>query len=66
MTAPIVQPGDTFSTRYESGCIAVTEPDEYGEFEALDSDGVQCSFPSRMVLPSTVRRPNRATREIKR
>ena len=39
-----VKPGDTFDTPFESDCKALSEPDEYGGFDGLDSDGVRCLF----------------------
>lgn len=44
-----LRPGDVFNTDYEQGCVVVTEPDELGNFDALDSDGVLCSFSLVMV-----------------
>lgn len=34
--------GDKFDCTYESGCTVVTEPNEDGDFEGIDSDGIQC------------------------
>lgn len=48
-----VKPGTIFSTPFEVGCIAQTEPDDRGSFDALDSDGVLCSFHLRMVTEVT-------------
>ena len=42
-------PGVRFSTRYEDDCEVVTEPDEFGQFEALDSEGVLCGYQTNMV-----------------
>jgi hypothetical protein len=41
--------GDTFNTPFEKGCVVTEEPDERGQFLALDSDGVECSFHVKMV-----------------
>lgn len=50
MTQLLPAVGQPFSTPYESGCVALTEPDEYGNFEATDSDGVTCLFNTVMVI----------------
>lgn len=47
-----MQIGDTFSTLYEKRCIVITLPDSEGEFIALDSDGVECSFHVSMIVES--------------
>lgn len=44
-----ISPGQTFNTKYESGCKAITEPDENGQFTGLDSDGVECDFSVEMI-----------------
>lgn len=44
-----VKRGDTFSTPFESGCIALSDPDEYGNFDGLDSDRVVCGFSLAML-----------------
>lgn len=41
--------GQRFCTPYEHGCIVTSLPDEDGEFLALDSDGVECSFNVDMI-----------------
>ncbi len=46
---PPIYPGVVFSTLAESGCVATSAPDEDGNFDALDSDGVLCSFSLVMV-----------------
>ncbi len=46
---PQIFPGTVFSTLAESGCVATTAPDEDGNFDARDSDGVVCSFWLGMV-----------------
>jgi len=42
--------GQTFNTPYEQGCKVATLPDAQGNFEALDSDGVLCTFCVDMVI----------------
>jgi len=44
-----IKKGTVFDTPAESGCVALTEPDENGDFNALDSDGVECQFNIVMV-----------------
>ena len=44
-----IHTGDTFGTPYERGCVALEEPDEYGNFLATDSDGVECAYSTSMV-----------------
>lgn len=46
---PVVQPGDSFDTHVESGCVVLTASDVFGSFEARDSEGVVCLFSSLMV-----------------
>lgn len=41
--------GQTFSTPFEDGCTVVSVPDEFGMFDALDSDGVVCGYVVDMV-----------------
>lgn len=47
--------GDTFSTVtpdgsvIEENCVVLSVPDEYGHFEAYDSEMVICLFEVRMV-----------------
>lgn len=48
-----IVPGAVFSTPFESGCVVVTTPDDYGNFDALDSDGVRCQFTLAMVVALT-------------
>lgn len=39
-----------FNTPFEEGCVATSSPDPWsGQFDALDSDGVECSFSLQMV-----------------
>lgn len=42
--------GQVFDTRYEQCCKVVTLPDEQGNFEGYDSDGVLCTFHMDMVI----------------
>jgi len=44
-----VHPGTRFSTDFETGCVAIEEPDQFGSFGALDSEGVECGFSLTMV-----------------
>jgi len=44
-----ISPGTVFSTRFETNCVVVTEPDEYGDFIGKDSQGVECHFSTDMV-----------------
>lgn len=39
-----IVPGTVFSTPFESGCIAITAPDDLGNFDGKDSEGVICNF----------------------
>ena len=41
--------GDTFNTESETGCVVITTPDEYGQFDAYDSEGVRCAFHVAMI-----------------
>ncbi len=54
--------GDTFSTAHEQNCKVVTLPNEEGEFIGTDSDGVKCSFNTKMITdvikPPPVNDPN--------
>lgn len=38
-----------FDTEFETGCKVITEPDADGNFNAYDSDGVECQFNIEMV-----------------
>lgn len=49
----LLKPGVRFSTPFESGCIVVGEPDQFGAFVALDSDGVACEYSVPMVTEVT-------------
>ena len=50
-----ITPGTVFSTKLpdgsivETGCIAQTAPDEFGNFDGIDSDGVEVTFNTQMV-----------------
>ena len=50
-----ITPGTVFSTKLpdgriiESGCVAQTAPDEHGNSDGLDSDGVEVTFNTRMI-----------------
>lgn len=39
-----IRRGTLFNTPYETNCRVVTLPDEHGNFDAIDSDGVLCGF----------------------
>ena len=54
--------GVTFDTDYETGCVALESPDEYGNFDALDHERVECSFTVIMVLGHECYVPQPATR----
>lgn len=43
--------GDIFDTWYEKGCVVMSLPDDDGNFNALDSDGVYCVFHVSMIAP---------------
>ena len=49
MDTPL-QIGTVFDTAYEQGCVVQSLPDVVGNFDALDSDGVLCSFSPVMVV----------------
>jgi hypothetical protein len=42
--------GDVFNTPFESGCIVTEEPDQFGNFLALDHEGVECQYNMKMVI----------------
>jgi hypothetical protein len=42
--ALVISPGAVFATDHEDGCVAETSPDQYGNFDALNSHGVLCRF----------------------
>lgn len=46
---PTIVRGTVFDTPFEKACIALAEPDEDGNFRALDSDKVVCEFSLAMV-----------------
>lgn len=39
-----------FDTPFESGCVALESPNEFGGFDAVDSEGVVCQFHVAMVV----------------
>lgn len=43
-------PGTVFDTPFESGCVVISTPDDFGNFTGLDSDGRECEFSVVMVL----------------
>lgn len=45
-----IVPGTVFDTPFESGCVALTAPDDLGCFDGLDSDGVKCAFTDPSVV----------------
>lgn len=47
--ADLITPGAIFDTPFETGCVALAAPDDDGNFDARDSDGVECLFGVRMV-----------------
>lgn len=44
--------GQTFDTPFETNCLYIGMLDDFGSFEALDSDGILCSFSVDMVVLS--------------
>lgn len=54
--------GVTFDTDFETGCVALESPDEYGNFDALDHERVTCSFTVTMVRDHACYVPQPATR----
>ena len=42
--------GTVFDTPFEKGCVALAEPDVYGNFDGRDSEGVVCTFSTTMPL----------------
>jgi hypothetical protein len=49
---PMWKVGTVFETEFEGGCVMTTVPDEYGQFMAIDSDGVECGYQINMILPT--------------
>ena len=50
-----LEPGVRFDTESERGCLVQTSPDADGNFDGVDSDGVEVTFTVRMIkrlLPS--------------
>ncbi len=46
----IMRIGCKFDTKSERGCICQSLPDRDGNFDGIDSDGVECSFLVRQVV----------------
>jgi hypothetical protein len=42
--------GTKFSTVYDPRCEVLTLPDEFGNFEGLDTDGVRVEFNLTMIV----------------
>jgi hypothetical protein len=49
-------PGTIFDTPFEQGCEVITEPDAQSNFNAYDSEHVECSFSVVMVSRIAERR----------
>lgn len=49
MSVVSLVPGAVFDTPFESGCVALEEPDVDGNFLGRDSDGVECQFNVVMI-----------------
>lgn len=45
----MIHVGQSFDTAFERKCVCVTEPDEFGNFEGIDSEGVRCTFSVAMI-----------------
>lgn len=41
--------GDVFDTAHEKRRVALSAPDPWGQFVAIDTDGVQCIYGVRMI-----------------
>lgn len=41
--------GVKFNTPFEQGCTVADAPDKFGNFAAIDSEGVECVFHTVMV-----------------
>lgn len=52
---PWLMVGDTFDTHFEQRCTVLTAPNESGDFQATDADGVEARFHVDMV--TRVKRP---------
>ncbi|MFE5853261.1 hypothetical protein ACFQ61_08575 [Streptomyces sp. NPDC056500] len=46
----IIKEGTLFSTATETGCVALSDSDEVGEFRARDSSGVEREFTTNMLV----------------
>jgi hypothetical protein len=47
LVAPV---GGLFDTIAERECVATSEPDDVGNFLAVDSEGVECEFTTQMIV----------------
>lgn len=45
--------GTVFNTPFETGCVATAEPNQFGWFNGLDSEGVEVQFALVMVSEVT-------------
>lgn len=45
--------GVRFNTAYESGCMALSQPDLFGNFDGVDSEGVEVEYNLVMVTEVT-------------
>jgi hypothetical protein len=52
MTKNLITKYTHFDTDFEKDCIALEAPDEFGNFDAFDSDRVICQFNIKMVINS--------------
>lgn len=67
MAADEVFVGDVFDTDYELGCVVTTTPDNEGNFDALDSEGIECAFNLAMILrvhPGSAEQPGAKDAEV--
>lgn len=48
-----IHAGYVFDTAFETNCMATSEPDESGNFDGIDSDGVEVQFNTVMVTQVT-------------
>jgi hypothetical protein len=44
-----IHAGTRFNTKFETNCVATSEPDESGNFDGIDSGGVEVEFNTAMV-----------------
>lgn len=49
VTQDQIIPSTVFSTEFESDCVVSGYPDQFGNFDAYDSDGRECTFNLRIV-----------------